>query len=57
MAISFDSAFAGHDKFLKFRSDRAAVLANNIANADTPNFKARDISFFISYVSSFRVML
>ena len=34
MAISFDSAFAGHDKFLKFRSDRAAVLANNIANAD-----------------------
>ncbi|KJZ14668.1 flagellar basal body rod protein FlgB [Marinomonas sp. S3726] len=45
MAISFDSAFAGHDKFLKFRSDRAAVLANNIANADTPNFKARDISF------------
>ena len=45
MAISFDTAFAGHDKFLKFRSDRSAVLANNIANADTPNFKARDISF------------
>ncbi|EAQ66423.1 flagellar basal-body rod protein FlgB [Marinomonas sp. MED121] len=45
MAISFESAFAGHDKFLKFRSDRSAVLANNIANADTPNYKARDISF------------
>lgn len=45
MAISFSSAFAGHDKTLEFRSARAAVLANNIANADTPNYKARDISF------------
>lgn len=45
MAISFESAFAGHDKTLEFRSARAAVLANNIANADTPNFKARDITF------------
>lgn len=45
MAISFDTAFSGHDKFLQFRSDRSAVLANNIANADTPNFKARDITF------------
>ncbi|ETX10429.1 flagellar basal body rod protein FlgB [Marinomonas ushuaiensis DSM 15871] len=45
MAISFASAFAGHDKTLEFRSARAAVLANNIANADTPNFKARDITF------------
>ena len=45
MAISFDSAFAGHDKALEFRSARAAVLANNIANADTPNYKARDIAF------------
>lgn len=45
MAISFNSAFAGHDKFLQFRSDRSAVLANNIANADTPNYKARDITF------------
>ncbi|MCB5162847.1 flagellar basal body rod protein FlgB [Marinomonas algarum] len=45
MAISFENAFAGYDKTLQFRSDRAAVLANNIANADTPNFKARDISF------------
>lgn len=45
MAISFSKAFAGHDKTLEFRSARAAVLANNIANADTPNYKARDISF------------
>ena len=45
MAISFDKAFAGHDKMLGFRSARAAILANNIANADTPNYQARDIPF------------
>ena len=27
------------------RSERAEVLANNLANADTPNFKAKDIDF------------
>ena len=27
------------------RADRAEVLANNIANADTPNYKSRDIDF------------
>ncbi|MBV8636295.1 MAG: flagellar basal body rod protein FlgB [Burkholderiaceae bacterium] len=27
------------------RERRAGVLASNIANADTPNFKARDIDF------------
>jgi flagellar basal-body rod protein FlgB len=45
VAISFNQAFAGHDKMLEFRSARASVLANNIANADTPNYKARDITF------------
>lgn len=45
MAISFNDAFAGHDKTLLFRSARASVLANNIANADTPHYKARDITF------------
>jgi large subunit ribosomal protein L5 len=28
-----------------FRAQRAEVLANNIANADTPNYKARDLDF------------
>ncbi len=45
MAITFEGALAGHDKALLFRSARSAVLANNIANSDTPNYKARDISF------------
>ncbi|BFM50844.1 flagellar basal body rod protein FlgB [Marinomonas sp. THO17] len=54
MAISFAGAFAGHDKALEFRSARAAVLANNIANADTPNYKARDISFNASLNNEMR---
>lgn len=30
---------------LELRTARAQVLANNIANADTPGFKARDFDF------------
>ena len=45
MAISFDKAFGVHDDALTLRSERAKVLANNIANADTPGYKARDIDF------------
>lgn len=30
---------------LTLRADRQKVLANNIANADTPNYKARDFNF------------
>lgn len=45
MAINFDSALGVHDDALALRGRRAEVLANNIANADTPNFKARDIDF------------
>jgi len=45
MSISFDKALGIHEKALNFRSQRAEVLANNIANADTPNFKARDLDF------------
>ncbi|TVQ72204.1 MAG: flagellar basal body rod protein FlgB [Oceanospirillales bacterium] len=45
MAFSFDSALAPHADALVLRARRAEILANNIANADTPNFKARDIDF------------
>ncbi|MBU0901141.1 flagellar basal body rod protein FlgB [Pseudomonas spirodelae] len=45
MSISFDRALGIHEKALGFRTQRAEVLANNIANADTPNFKARDLQF------------
>ncbi|MFQ2267970.1 flagellar basal body rod protein FlgB [Aeromonas hydrophila] len=45
MAISFDKAFGIHQYTLSVRSKRAEVLSSNIANADTPGFKARDINF------------
>ncbi|WP_373388089.1 flagellar basal body rod protein FlgB [Pseudomonas alcaligenes] len=45
MSISFDKALGIHEKALSFRAQRAEVLANNIANADTPHYKARDLDF------------
>ena len=45
MSISFDSALGVHEDALLLRGKRAEVLANNIANADTPNYKARDFDF------------
>jgi flagellar basal-body rod protein FlgB len=34
-----------HGTALKLREQRTAVLASNIANVDTPNYKARDMDF------------
>lgn len=45
MSISIDKAFSIHDDALVVRSRRTSVLASNIANADTPNYKAKDIDF------------
>ena len=45
MAISFDKAFGIHQYTIGARSARAEVLAANIANADTPGYKARDLDF------------
>jgi len=45
MAISFDSALGIHPQALLLRTQRAEILASNIVNADTPNYKARDIDF------------
>jgi len=45
MAINFEQALGVHPNTLAFRTQRAKVLASNLANVDTPNFKARDISF------------
>lgn len=40
-----DRALGVHAQALGVRSKRMEVLAQNIANADTPNFKARDLDF------------
>src|SRR5690606_3949067 len=45
MAISLDKALGIHQHALQARIQRAEVLANNLANADTPGFKARDVDF------------
>lgn len=45
MAFSFDSVFGIHEQALKLRSSRAELLAANLTNADTPNYKPRDIDF------------
>ena len=34
-----------HEEALRLRTQRFELLASNIANADTPNYKARDIDF------------
>lgn len=38
-------ALSHHEQALKFRALRNQVLSSNIANADTPNYKARDMEF------------
>lgn len=45
MAINFDTALGIEPKALAFREKRGEILAANLANADTPNFKARDMDF------------
>lgn len=40
-----DKAFGVHAQSLDLRSKRMEVLSQNIANADTPHYKARDVDF------------
>lgn len=40
-----NNPFGIHERALQARSQRLELLAKNIANADTPQFKARDIDF------------
>lgn len=45
MPLSLDAYLGVHQDALKVYAQRSAVLANNIANADTPNYKAQDLDF------------
>lgn len=40
-----DSIFGIHEQALSVRKERQNIIANNLANADTPNFKARDVDW------------
>lgn len=45
MIESLDKLFQFHQNALNVRAFRQQLLASNIANADTPGYKARDIDF------------
>lgn len=45
MAGKLDELLGFHEAALRVRSQRQQILASNIANADTPNYHARDIDF------------
>lgn len=45
MPLTLDSYLGVHAQALKVQSQRMEVLADNLANVDTPNYKARDIDF------------
>lgn len=45
MVNKLDELTRFHQTALSLRAARQELLASNIANADTPNYKARDIDF------------
>lgn len=45
MSLSFDDAVGVHAAALKLRGERHQLLSENLANADTPHYKARDFDF------------
>ncbi len=45
MPFSINQAFGIFPQALQLESKRAELLASNIANADTPGYKARDVNF------------
>lgn len=45
LGSKLDDYMRFNETALSLRSSRQSVIASNIANADTPNYKARDIDF------------
>ncbi|WP_425219909.1 flagellar basal body rod protein FlgB [Ralstonia solanacearum] len=45
MVDKLDQLFSFQEQVLRLRSQRHQLLASNIANADTPSYKARDFDF------------
>lgn len=48
MVSKLDNALFFQQQALNLRANRQEVLAANIANADTPNYKARDFDFSVA---------
>ena len=45
MLEKLEQALAFHRQALEVQARRQQLIASNIANADTPNYKARDLDF------------
>ena len=53
MAISLDKLTALHHRAINVRQDRMEIVAGNLANQNTPGYKARDIDFKQAMRSAF----
>ena len=53
-----DNALGIHERAIGVRNRRVELISQNIANADTPNYKARDLDFkkLIAGVEGMKVM-
>jgi flagellar basal-body rod protein FlgB len=54
MTINLDRLAGFHHNALKVRADKMEVIAGNLANANTPGYKARDIDFQSAMNSAMR---
>ncbi len=45
MAVNFDSYLGALDDALILRARKSEIIASNLANADTPGYKAKDFDF------------
>jgi flagellar basal-body rod protein FlgB len=45
MIKRLDDVMGLHERAISLREQRQQILASKIANADTPNYKARDFDF------------
>ena len=55
MINTIKQQFEVYSKALEIRNQRNEILASNIANAATPNYKARDIDFEVELARSLSV--
>ena len=54
MTNKLDALLGFHQTALRVRNQRQEILASNIANADTPNYKARDLDFESAFAQALK---
>ncbi|MAI42659.1 MAG: flagellar basal body rod protein FlgB [Gammaproteobacteria bacterium] len=53
---TFGNIFGIHEQALQLRQERMRVLSENVANAETPHYKSKDIDFRAAMSASVRDM-